>query len=312
VIGTVTGPALRWASRSPWCAERLPAQPFMHRAVRKVAAGEGIDDALGAAVDLQVLGIGTLYERLDPPAAGPADAPAVVERYLELLGRVAEAELDGEIAVKPTRLGIDLDEDVCLTHLRTLAAAAEAGGSFLWLDMESSGSVDRTLDLYQRLRAVHVNTGITLQAHLRRTAKDVERLLPIAPAVRLVKGSSREPKSLAFRERKEIDANFLALAVTLLRESRTRPGMRVVVGTHDVDLVAQLASHAGAAGIAKDAFEIQMQYGVRTKDQRRLARSGHRVQTLIPYGEAWYPWYMARLAERPANLAGPLRELFRG
>ena len=141
--------------------------------------------------------------------------------------------------------------------------------------MEDSSYVDRTLDLYQRLRASHANTGICLQAYLRRTAKDVERLLPLGPAIRLVKGAYDEPKSVAFKSRKEVDANFLGLAVTMLRESRTRP-MRVGLGTHDVDLIEQIAVHAAAAGVPKDAFEVQMLYGIRAGEQRRLA--ARRVQ----------------------------------
>ena len=131
-----------------------------------------------------------------------------------------------------------------------LAAAAEAQGSYLWIDMEDSAYVDRTLDLYQRLRASHANTGICLQAYLRRTAKDVERLLPLGPAIRLVKGAYDEPKSVAFRSRKEVDANYLGIAVTMLRESRTR-SMRVGLGTHDVALIEQIAMHAAAAGVAE-------------------------------------------------------------
>jgi proline dehydrogenase len=168
--------------------------------------------------------------------------------------------------------------------------------------------VDRTLDLYQRLRASHARTGICLQAYLRRTAKDVERLLPLNPAIRLVKGAYDEPEVVAFKRRREVDANYLGVAVTLLREGRTRP-LRVGLGTHDVELVAQIASHAAAAGIPRDAFEVQMLYGIRAREQHGLARAGYRVQTLIAYGAAWYPWYMRRLAERPANVLFALRQL---
>lgn len=311
MIHTLLRRILLWAARNAWLGERLPDLPFMRRAVRRFMPGEGIADALGAAVDLQVQGIGTLYTKLGEAITDPAGAQAVVDHYLELLGRFREAGIDGEISVKPTQLGLDIDEAVCLGHLRTLATAAAAVDSYLWIDMEDSAYVDRTLDLYQRLRASHANTGICLQAYLRRTAKDVERLLPLGPAVRLVKGAYDEPKELAFRSRKEVDANFLGLAVTMLRESRTRQ-MRVGLGTHDVELVEQIATHAAAAGIPKTAFEVQMLYGIRAKEQRRLARSGYRVQVLIAYGSAWYRWYMRRLAERPANVLFALRQLIPG
>ncbi|OGO54541.1 MAG: hypothetical protein A2V85_10940 [Chloroflexi bacterium RBG_16_72_14] len=302
---------LLWFARNAWLRERLPKLPFMQRAVRRFMPGEEIGDALHAAVDLQVLGIGTLYTRLGENLTEASQAQAVTDHYLALLDRITAAEIDGEISVKPTQLGLDVDEDACFGHLRTLAAAAEAHGSYLWIDMEDSSYVDRTLDLYQRLRASQPRTGICLQAYLRRTAKDVERLLPLGPAIRLVKGAYDEPREVAFRSKKEVDANFLAIAVTLLRESRARQ-IRLGLGTHDVELVEQIASHAAAAGVTKDGFEVQMLYGIRAKEQRRLARSGYKVQTLIAYGAAWYPWYMRRLAERPANVLFALRQLLPG
>ena len=302
---------LLWCARNPWLGARLPNLPFMKRAVHRFMPGEGIEDALGAAVDLQVLGIGTLYTKLGEAITEAAGAQAVADHYLELLARIKAAELDGEISVKPTQLGLDIDEDVCFGHLRVLAAAAGAHGTWLWIDMEDSTYVDRTLDLYQRLRASHGNTGICLQAYLRRTAKDVERLLPLGPAIRLVKGAYDEPKSVAFKSRKEVDANFLGIAVTMIRESRTR-SMRVGLGTHDVELIEQIATHAAAAGVPKDGYEVQMLYGIRAKEQRRLARTGYKVQTLIAYGPAWYRWYMRRLAERPANVLFALRQLLPG
>ena len=299
---------LLWCARSAWLRERLPNLPFMRRAVHRFMPGDTIDDALGAAVALQVLGIATIYTKLGEALTDLSQAQDVADHYLELLGRIKTSEIDGEISVKPTQLGLDIDEDACFAHLRTLAAAAEAQGSYLWIDMEDSAYVDRTLDLYQRLRATFPRTGICLQAYLRRTAKDVERLLPINPAIRLVKGAYDEPRSIAFQRKREVDANYLGIAVTLLRESRNRP-LRIGLGTHDVELVQQIATHAGAAGIPKTAFEVQMLYGIRAKEQRALTRSGYRVQTLIAYGPAWYRWYMRRLAERPANVLFALRQL---
>jgi proline dehydrogenase len=299
---------LLWCARNTWMRERLPNLPFMRRAVHRFMPGDTIDDALGAAVTLQVLDIATIYTKLGEALTELPQAQEVADHYLELLARIKSSEINGEISVKPTQLGLDLDEDACFAHLRTLAAAAEAQGSYLWIDMEDSAYVDRTLDLYQRLRATSPRTGVCLQAYLRRTAKDVERLLPINPAIRLVKGAYDEPKAIAFQGRREVDANFLGIAVTLLRESRTRP-LRIGLGTHDVELVQQIATHAGAAGILKQSFEVQMLYGIRAKEQRALSRAGFRVQVLIAYGPAWYRWYMRRLAERPANVLFALRQL---
>jgi proline dehydrogenase len=308
VINGLLRKVLLWAALNSGLGDRLPNLPFMRKAVRRFMPGDEIADALGAAVDLQVLGIGTLYTRLGEAITDATGAQAVASHYIGLLEQLKAAEIDGELSVKPTQLGLDIDEDLCFGHLRRLAAAAEAQGSYLWIDMEDSSYVDRTLDLYQRLRASHGNTGICLQAYLRRTAKDIERLLPLGPAIRLVKGAYDEPKDVAFKSKKEVDANYLGLAVTMLRESRTR-SMRVGLGTHDVDLIEQIAVHAAAAGVSRDAFEVQMLYGIRAKEQRRLARSGYRVQTLIAYGDAWYRWYMRRLAERPANVLFAMRQM---
>jgi len=297
-----------WCARNTWMREHLAELPFMRRAVHRFMPGDTIDDALGAAVALQVLDIATIYTKLGEALTDLSQAQEVADHYLELLARIKTSEIDGEISVKPTQLGLDIDEDACFAHLRTLAAAAEAQGSYLWIDMEDSAYVDRTLDLYQRLRATCPRTGVCLQAYLRRTAKDVERLLPINPAIRLVKGAYDEPRAIAFQHPREVDANYLGIAVTLLRESRTRP-LRVGLGTHDVELVQQIATHAGAAGIPKGAFEVQMLFGIRAREQRALARSGYKVQTLIAYGPAWYRWYMRRLAERPANLLFAVRQL---
>jgi proline dehydrogenase len=298
-------------ARNDWLRERLPRLPFMQRAVRRFMPGEDAQDALAAAADLQAAGIGTLYTRLGENIDDLGQAQSVADHYLDLLDRIQQAGIDGEISVKLTQLGLDVDEDACFGHLRSLAAAAAERGSYLWIDMEDSSYVDRTLDLYQRLRATQPRTGVCLQAYLRRTARDVERLLPIEPAIRLVKGAYDEPAEIAFRSGREVDANYLGLAVTLARETRTR-AIRLGLGTHDVTLIEQIASHAAAAGVARDAFEVQMLYGIRAKEQLRLARSGYRVQTLIAYGAAWYPWYMRRLAERPANVLFALRQLLPG
>jgi proline dehydrogenase len=299
---------LLWFARNAWLRERLPRLPFMRRAVRRFMPGETSDDALAAAFDLHVLGIGSLYTRLGENITELAQAEGVADHYVDLFDRIRDRELDGEISVKLTQLGLDVDIEACYGHLVRLAEHAEATGSYLWIDMEGSSYVDVTLDLFERLRAGHPRTGICLQAYLRRTAADVERLLPLEPAIRLVKGAYDEPRSIAFRSKREVDASYLGLAVTLLRESRSR-SLRVGLGTHDVELVEQIAEHARAAGLERTAFEVQMLYGIRPREQRRLAREGYRVQVLIAYGSAWYPWYMRRLAERPANVLFALRQL---
>ena len=297
-----------WAARNRWLKERLPRLRFMRRAVRRFMPGETLDEALTAAIPLQAVGIGTMYTRLGENLADLAAADEVAAHYLGAIDKIVAAGITGEISVKPTQLGLDHDTEACLAHLVRLADHAAAVGSYLWIDMEGSDYVEATIALYERLRTTHPRTGICLQAYLRRTADDIERLRPLDPAIRLVKGAYDEPESLAYRDRRSVDANYLGLAVRFLLDGRGRP-IRLGLGTHDVVLIEQIATQVSAAGIGRDAYEVQMLYGIREADQFRLAKAGYRVQALIAYGEHWYPWYMRRLAERPANVWFALRQM---
>jgi proline dehydrogenase len=297
-----------WAARNRWLKERLPRFGFMRRAVRRFMPGETIEDALAAAAPLQAAGIGTLYTRLGENLESLAEADAVAAHYTSVVDRIKAAGIDGEISVKPTQLGLDHDADACLAHLERLAAYAEANGSYLWIDMEGSAYTDATIEIYERLRATQKATGICLQAYLRRTAADIERLFPLDPAIRLVKGAYDEPASIAYRNKGEVDSNYAALAVRFLLDGRGR-SIRLGVGTHDVTLIEQIAASVAPAGVGRTDFAVQMLYGIRTDQQYRLAKAGFRVEALIAYGDAWYPWYMRRLAERPANVTFAIRSL---
>ena len=297
-----------WAARNPWLRDRLPRMRFMRRAVRRFMPGETMESALDAAAPLQAAGMGTMYTKLGENLESLAEADAVADHYVAVLDAIKARGLDGEISVKPTQLGLDLDEDRALAHLTRIAAHAASVGSYVWVDMEGSAYVDATIRLYERLRAVEPRTGLCVQAYLRRTAADLERLRPLDPAIRLVKGAYDEPAAIAYRDKGQVDANYLALAVSFLKEGRGRP-IRLGLGTHDVALIEQIAAQVAPAGIGRDGFEIEMLYGIRTGEQFRLAKAGYRVQVLIAYGDAWYPWYMRRLAERPANVTFAIRSL---
>ncbi|MGZ3588454.1 MAG: proline dehydrogenase family protein, partial [Candidatus Limnocylindrales bacterium] len=201
-----------------------------------------------------------------------------------------------------------------LGHLHRLAAAQAAAGGMLWLDMEDHGYVERTLALVRALRAEDLAVGVCLQAYLRRTAADVEGLLPFGVGIRLVKGAYREPRAVAFPAKRDVDLNFLALAARLLQAVRAGgPGApRVVFATHDLALVARIVDLAEGLALVRGTYEFHMLYGIRVADQRRLAREGHHVRDLIAYGSSWYPWYLRRLAERPANMLFVLRQLLPG
>jgi len=297
-----------WAARNHWLKERLPRLRFMRRAVRRFMPGERLEDALAAALPLEAAGIGTMYTRLGENLENLAAADEVADHYIQAMDAIVAAGITGELSVKPTQLGLDHDAGVCLAHLVRIAEHAAAAGSYLWIDMEGSGYVDATIELYEKLRATQPRTGICLQAYLRRTAADFERLRPLDPAIRLVKGAYDEPESFAYRGRSSVDSNYVGLAVRFLLDGRDRP-IRLGLGTHDVALIEQIAEQVGAAGIGRDRFEVEMLYGIRTDQQFRLARAGYRVQALIAYGEHWYPWYMRRLAERPANIWFALRQM---
>ena len=297
-----------WAARNGWLKTRLPRFRFMKRAVRRFMPGETLEAALDAAGPLEAAGIGSMYTRLGENLASLDEADEVADHYMGVFDAIVARGYRGEVSVKPTQLGLDLDEDRTLAHLTRLAEKAAETGSYLWIDMEGSDYVESTIRLYERLRAVQPRTGICLQAYLKRTPSDVERLRPLDPAIRLVKGAYDEPETIAYRDKRLVDASYLSLAVDILKAGRGRP-IRLGLGTHDVRLVEQIAEQVDPAGVPRDGFEVEMLYGIRSREQYRLAKAGYRVQTLIAYGEHWYPWYMRRLAERPANVAFAIRSL---
>ena len=297
---------LLWCAQNRWLASHVPRWRFARRAVRRFLPGEGFDAALKAAVDFKAEGIGALFTLLGENITDLADANKVVEHYEEVLA--ASTDIGAEISVKPTQLGLDLDETATYRNLQRLARAAARARSFLWVDMEGSAYTDRTLELYRRLRGEELHAGIALQAYLHRTVADVASLLPLKPAIRLVKGAYAEPAEIAFQAKKDIDANYLALCAYMLSEVKHRR-LRLVMATHDTDLVARAWRFAQATGLERSRVEVAMLYGIRVDEQRRLAREGFAVRDLIAYGDAWYAWYLRRLAERPANVWFVARQL---
>lgn len=300
---------LLWMARNAWLRRWIPRLWFSKRAVRRFMPGEDVDSALAAAAGFKAEGLGTLFTRLGENLTEIGEADAVADHYLGLIDQLRARELDGEVSLKLTQIGFDLDVERTFEHASRLAARAAEGGESLWIDMEGSAYVEGTVAFYERLKASHSNVGLCLQSYLRRTAADVQRLLPLEPEIRLVKGAYDEPASIAYRSRTEVDANYLALCVTMLEARKAGRPIRIGLGTHDVRLIEQVAEHAAALGLERTAFEVQMLYGIRLDQQRRLAREGYLVRDLIAYGEAWYPWYMRRLAERPANVLFALRQI---
>ncbi len=293
--------ALLWASHNEWLADRVPQLGFVKRAVRRFMPGEDLEDALAASKALAASGLSTVLTHLGEHVTDEQGAAAAAGHYLTALDRIAGTGLDTEISVKLTHLGLDLGTDLAAEHVDGLARRAAELGNYVWVDVEDSHYVDATIDVVADAMGVHDNVGVCLQCYLYRTPADIERLLPLRPGIRLVKGAYREPADISYQRKADIDAAFSRLALPLL--DRARDGeARVALATHDVGLLEGIVAAADRMGTGRDTYEIQMLFGIRTVDQRRLVADGHAVRTLISYGTGWYPWYLRRLAERPANL----------
>ena len=302
-------PLLLWMARNRLLKRWLPRIWFVRRAVRRFMPGETVEEALDAAEFFRPHGIGILFTQLGENLTALSEAEGVAAHYHRLLDMIAARGMDAEISVKPTQLGLDLDREAAERLLSGLAEHAAQRNGLLWLDMEGSAYTDATLGMYRSLKEKHPNVGICLQAYLRRTPADVHALLPLKPAIRLVKGAYDEPASVAFRRKEEVDAAFQSLCVLMLPPA-AKGDLRLGMGTHDTKLIERVTAHAKGMAVAKDAYEVEMLYGIRQKEQLRLASEGYRVLALIAYGEAWYAWYMRRLAERPANVLFALRQIF--
>lgn len=284
--------AILWAADNPWLREHLPSFRFVRRTVARFMPGETLDAALGAAARLADDGLPTIVTELGENVTTRKEAEEVADHYIDAYGAIADRRLDTEISVKPTHLGLDLDPDIAAENVERVAQGAEQHGSWLWLDMESSRYVQPTIDVFRKVRATRPNTGICLQAYLRRTPVDINDLMPDA-SIRLVKGAYREHENLLVGDRQAIDESYRRLALRILEVKG--PSERLVLGTHDVDLVSRIEVDVES----RDEFEIAMLYGIRSSDQVRLAGEGYTIRTLISYGTHWYPWFMRRIAEKP-------------
>ena len=300
------------ASQNQWLAQWAPQYGFVRKAVQRFMPGEDVSQALEAARALQEGRMGSILTQLGENVKDAGEAEAVTRHYLQVLDRVEEQKLDASISVKLTQLGLDLDADGCLANVQRLVERAKELGNFVWIDMEGTAYTDATLRLYRRVRAQHPNVGVCLQAYLYRTEKDLADLLPLAPAIRLVKGAYNEPPELAYPRKKDVDENYFRLAQRLLDPEVRKEGTRAGFATHDLRLIQKIEQVAQERGLRKESVEFQLLYGIQRPEQVRLAQAGYRVRVLISYGSQWFPWFMRRLAERPANLTFVMRNLFSG
>ncbi len=297
------------AARNQWLREHATRYSFVRGTVSRFMPGETLDAALAAAESLRSKKIGTVFTHLGENVKDHAEVRQVTEHYLEVLKRIRASGLQAEISVKLTQLGLDLSPDLCFEHLKAIIERAQKD-SIVWVDMEASNYVDATLDLYRRALTAHPNVGICLQAYLHRTKDDLAKLLPLRPSIRLVKGAYDEPPEIAFARKQDVDESYFELGKQMLRAKKENRCVRAAFGTHDVALMRRLADFAAAEGFGKKDFEVQMLYGIQRAEQERLASEGCTSIVLVAYGSYWYPWFVRRLAERPANLWFMVRNVF--
>ncbi len=297
-------------SRDPRMQERIVAFPPSRRVARRFVAGETLDDALAVIRTLNKQGMKATLDHLGENVVTVEDARIAANAYLEALEAIDQEGLQSGVSVKLTHLGLDLGDEVAYENVRRIVEKAAQVGRFVRIDMESSGYVDRTLALYRRLRQEFDNVGTVVQAYLYRTPGDVSHLIEEGIAdLRLVKGAYDEPSDIAIQGRQRIREAFFALLRQMWTPEARARGSVVAIASHDEAVIRYACTLASRVGVGKDEFEFQFLYGIRRDRAEQLVAEGYRMRLYVPYGSQWYPYFMRRLAERPANLFFFLRAL---
>jgi proline dehydrogenase len=273
---------------------------------RRFIAGETIEDAIAAVRQLQSQGLMCTLDYLGESVTSLAEADTATREYLHLIDAVDRAGVERNLSLKLTQLGLDVDRAICLDNLRKILTAAQLCNFFVRIDMESSAYTDSTLDIFETAwKLGHRNLGVVLQSCLYRTEKDFERVNALGARIRLVKGAYREPNSVAFQRKSDVDAAYMRLAKRLLSE-----GTYPAIATHDESILNDVKRFAAERSIPNDAYEFQMLYGIRRDLQNALRRDGYRLRVYVPFGREWFPYFMRRLGERPANVTFVVRSIF--
>ncbi len=282
--------------------------PFKKMTTRFVA-GEDIEETIGAIRALNAIGCTASFDHLNESVTQVSETAEEVREYLSILARIVETGIRSNVSIKLTQFGLDIDPELTYRNAREVVADAARRGNFVRVDMEASNVTQVTIDIFKRLRVEFGlnDVGIVVQSYLRRTFDDVQDLLKIPARIRLCKGAYNEPPEVAFPDKKETDENYLRIMRVLLSS-----GVYHGIATHDPHMIDATITQAAREGIAKDAFEFQMLYGVRRDLQEQLARDGYRMRVYVPYGKHWYPYFMRRLAERPANVWFVLKNMLKG
>ena len=303
--------ALLKISDSQWMREHGVKAPFVRRAVATFMPGETAADMLNAATAQAAEGVGAVFTRLGENVLDMAEAQRVTDHYVGVIEEVRVRRLACEPSIKLTQLGLDVDPERAFANALAIGRKADEAGNYFWVDMEQSPYVDRTLDVVRRLRDEVPRIGVALQAYLHRTSDDAATMIARGIGIRLVKGAYNEPPAIAFPRKADVDANYVKLAQLMLSPGARASGSRAVFGTHDTAIIKAIEQHGDGQRLAPTDYEIHMLYGIQRGEQRRLARDRRNVRVLIAYGTYWFPWYMRRLAERPANVWFVARSLFR-
>ena len=304
--------ALLWASTNAWLRERAMRTRFVRVSVRKFMPGEQIEDAIAAAVELKPKGVNAIFTKLGENITQLSEAEDVYQHYLKVLDLIKKAGIDGEISIKPTQLGYDQDVEKCFDYCMKILKACEAQNTLFWIDMEGSVYTQGTIDLFKRLRAHSTKVGIAIQAYMIRTDKDLDDLAALGSTIRMVKGAYLEPASVAFAEKSKVDEQYYKNCVRLLQPDADRPGALLHMGTHDTIIQDKMLQFIAEQKIDKRRYEFAMLYGINTPRQLELAKRGERIRCLVAYGEYWFPWYMRRLGERPANVWFVVKNMLKG
>lgn len=289
-------------AESPGFAQWVTSNPTTRGMARRFVAGETLDEAIVAARACNSVGMYASLDYLGENVSTTTDAQRARDAYLQIFDRIAQERLHANVSCKLTQLGLDLSAEFCEGLLFSIVERAAGYDGFLRVDMESSQYTQRTIEVVKRVRTRNPAVGAVIQSYLYRSEKDVQDLLTYGCRIRLCKGAYKESDEVAFARKKDVDGNFVRLMQMLLPS-----GFFHGIATHDPHMIAETIRFAASRGVSKDDFEFQMLYGVRTDLQRRLVKDGYRLRIYIPYGRDWFPYFMRRLAERPANLGFFLR-----
>ena len=301
--------ALIWLSRQEGLKDFATSFKFFKKLTTRFVAGETIDEAASFIREINAEGCSASFDHLNESVDTAAEADLEVAEYLNILSRIAETRINSNVSIKLTQFGLGLDHELAYKNVRRVVEDAHARGNFVRVDMEDSGVTQVTIDIFKRLRAEFGlnDVGIVLQSYLRRTYKDAQELIKLPARIRICKGAYNEPPEVAFPQKKDVDDNYVRV-MQLLLASGTYHG----IATHDPKMIDATVNFADREGIGKDKFEFQMLYGVRRDLQRQLAHDGYNMRIYVPYGIHWYPYFMRRLAERPANVWFVLKNVLKG